>query len=158
GSLQGNRALSIGAITSGGGTINGIDQGMGPSNICASGSCMLQYHFSGFKLVDITDNGTVGLFTGGLVNFTANGGETFLTAKADYLPSDPNTDFDDTMYTLIATKVTGAGQNGAYGVLSVTGGDASSLLDNNSYPNGGGSKSDLLFNTSWSPIGPKFAG
>lgn len=158
GSLTGQRAGSIGDTTSGEGTINGIDQGGGPPNICGSGNCALHYEFSGFKLDRVAESGTVGLFTGGQVTFTANGSQNFLTATPDPLPADPTTAFDDTQYTLIATKVTGAQQNGAFGLLSVTSGDAFSLLDNNGYHNGGGGMSDLLFNTSWAPTNGDFNG
>lgn len=138
--------------------INGIDQGMGAPGLCASGSCSLQYNFSGYTLAKVTNGGTTGFFTGGTVTFTANGSQNFLTATADFLSPDASTSVDDTQYTLKATKATGNGQNGAFGLLSVTGGDAFSLLNRNNYSNGGGGFSDLLFNTSWSPTDGEFNG
>lgn len=149
GSIMGNRALSIGDTISGHGNLTGI---VGGPSLCASGStCSLTYSFSDYTLDNVTNGGTRGFFTGGEVTFTANGSQTFLTTEADPLPVDPSTNVDDTQYTLIATKTTGADQNGAFGLLSATGGDAFSVLNRNNYANGGGGFSDLLFNTSWTP-------
>lgn len=150
GNIEGTRATGIGDSISGGGQIYAFD-GQEASTLCTTGSCDLQYSFSGYTLANITNGGTTGFFTGGQVTFTIDG-ETFLTAEADRLPSDPVTSVDDTQYTLIATKATAAEQNGAFGLLSVTGGDAASVFDTDSYDNGEGGLSDLLFNTSWTAL------
>ncbi|HET7313387.1 PEP-CTERM sorting domain-containing protein [Salinisphaera sp.] len=143
GTINENTVTTPGAELTGSGTVNTID---GNSNFCGTGSCSLTYEFGGYILENITD--TQANFSGGYVNFYANGSsDPFLALEAD---TEINSE-----YTLEG-RLFGEGQqsqNTAVGLLSVVGGTAASFFDNNSYNNGDGGLSDLLFNTSLSPSG-----
>lgn len=152
GTISQNITTTVGDQLTGSGDINTFD---GSTAYCASGvSCSLSYTFSGFTLADITlpseaaDNTGTANFTGGQVTFYANGdtANPWLTLTADTeLGSE---------YTLEGTLTnanTPQAQNTAVGLLSVTGGTAAEYFDNDTYQNGDGGMSDLLFNTSLSP-------
>lgn len=146
GTVTENVVTKTGSELTGDGTINTIDGGP-LSDACASGSCSLTYKFGGYTLENMTD--TQAQFSGGHVNFYANGNmdDPFLTTTADLE--------ENSKYTLEGTLHNSgqAAQNTAVGLLSVTGGSAASIFDNDTYDNGDGGKSDLLFNTSLSPSG-----
>ena len=142
GTINEQAVTGIGQELTGSGMVNTIDNN---TSFCGTGnSCSLNYTFGGYILQNIT--ATTASFTGGHVEFYANGSSTpFLKLSAD-----PEV---GSSYTLEG-NLTGSGlqaQNTAVGLLSVVGGTAASLFNNDSYDNGAGGKSDMLFNTSLSP-------
>lgn len=154
GTVSENIVTTPGTELTGSGLVNSID---GSASLpCGSGSCSLNYNFGGFILDHIStalDGVQTAFFTGGHVNFLANGSNPFLSLTADPEVNQPNS---SSQYTLIGTlaSTNGTTQNSARGLLSVNSGDAASFFDTNGFANGSNGSSvlsDLLFNVSLSP-------
>lgn len=153
GTITENTATNPGEELTGGGMITTVE---GSTDFCSASGCELTYEFGGFNLEEITfpedadDNTGNARFSGGYVNFYVNGDREnpWLTTEADIERGS-----EYTLEGFLTNGGTDQAQNTAVGLLSVTGGSAASIFDNDSYENGSGGLSDLLFNISASPSG-----
>ena len=155
GSVNENNISQAGDTLSGYGQITAINDN---ASFCASGTCQLTYTFDGYRVENINDGAAN--FSGGSVNFYSNNALTYDSTRAsaatgDLFLSAVGNNVDGT-YTLIGSGqnlTTNQAQGTGLGHLSVTGGAAADILDNNTYDNGDGTFADLLFNSSFSPNG-----
>lgn len=171
-SQVGDTLSGYGAVT----TINDLNSGPPASigNFCASGSCSLTYQFGGYQVQSLSATEVV--FSGGWVNFYANGQSSPNPAGLDYTGAgqgDPwltlvgqpwlatLTDGTVTSVTLYGTGQnigTGSDKGSGTGDLSVTysplggassAGLANSFFDTNTYATGLGIFADALLGSTF---------
>lgn len=150
-SNPGDELSGFGQVT----TINGN------TNFCASGACELTFSFNGYT-VDQETSGHAS-FTGGLVQFFADDSPDFDASNAAsavdgqlFLSAAGHTFLDQTSGltgTLIASGTnltTNQPSGNGTGYLDVTGGDAATFFDTDTFTDFMGGTTDIQFNSSFS--------